>query len=76
MKPEFDAKDLVTDMNMTITVARYDEWRFRLWLGLLFIRLGAWIAWIGVKEEVEPLPEKDEALSALDVLNKYFDNEL
>jgi hypothetical protein len=48
---EFDAKELGGRVTMVVTIRRYNQWCFRIWLGVKLIRLAAWIMWMNVEIE-------------------------
>ena len=51
-----DAKSFALGHTMNVTVRRGREWRWRLWIVKILIRLACWIAWINceiVEEEEE-----------------------
>lgn len=51
-KAEFSAPKLINQITVNVRVRRMNEARARLWLGLLFVRLGVWIT--GMRCEVTP----------------------
>jgi len=51
---EFEAGGLVKQITLRVTIKGMRRWNVRLWLALLLIRLGAWVAGlggVGIKEE-------------------------
>lgn len=51
---DFDASKLAKEIELTIHVKGMNIFRVRLWIGMLFFRLGAWIAGVGsVKVEAK-----------------------
>jgi DNA-directed RNA polymerase subunit RPC12/RpoP len=58
-KNEVDTKEIVRqNVMMVVTLRRFNQWQFRLWIASLLARLAAWIAWMGIEfegiEETEP----------------------
>ena len=63
-----DAKVMAAGLNMTVTVRRSRQWRFRLWFSTQLIRLACWISWINYEIiDEDELPElTDDERAALE----------
>lgn len=49
MKRELNAKDIMGDMTMHVSVSGLRALRWRAWVAVKLIRLAAWIMWVDVK---------------------------
>lgn len=57
MKTEVDIKDLSKRVTVSVTLWNIKQWRVRIWLGKILIRLAAWVMWVNV--EFEERPDED-----------------
>ena len=56
---EFDMKSIAKQMTMEVHITGMKIFRVRLWMGIQFFRIGAWIAGIGYKTMDETKGEEN-----------------